>query len=264
MVLTNFAPFLSLDDTAIITGTNSFFDGLPLTVTVTHDDTHFQLEVDVSQLWDGALTVTDGVTTYTIVSIALASSVQNVVTLLVTCDAVTTLAEGDVVSFTGLTYSELDNVVITVNSNDVSTDAFTVSFTYDTTAIFTAGSTFIAPTNPDTGLTTTYICPNRYDLSRGRRVIICRLTVDGLDVGTLLIPGDPTVYFARIQLFSGGDLVTFASAFSAAGTYRFAGRMKHLRTIRLRFYEEDGTAYNFSGTEFSLFLRITGALGYLT
>ncbi|CAM9470065.1 unnamed protein product [Laminaria digitata] len=129
MVLTNFAPFLSLDDTDIITVTIFFFNGLPLTVTVTLDRTHFQLEVDVYQLWDGALTVTDGVTAYTIVSIALASSVQNVATLLVTCDAVTTLAEGDVVSFTGLTYSELDNVVITVVSNDVSTDAFTVSFT---------------------------------------------------------------------------------------------------------------------------------------
>lgn len=264
MVLTNFAPFLSLNDTSVITGTSSFLEGVPLTVSQTHDDTHFNLEVDVSQLWAGtSITVDNGTASYNVLSISLVSSEQNLVTLLITPDVPTTFVDGDIVTFSGLTNPELNNVVITVASNEVSTDAFTVTFTYDTSTIFTSGSTFISPTNPDTGLSTTYIAPNRYDLSRGRRVIICRCTVDGIDIGNLMIPGDPTVYFARIQLFSGGDLVTFASTLSAVGKYRFAGRIKNLRTIRLRFYEESGLPYNFMETEFSLFLKITSALGYV-
>lgn len=264
MFLTKMAPFLSLDDTAVITGTNSFFEGQTLTVTKTHDDNHFNLEVDVSQLWDGtSITVDNGATTYNVVSISLVSSEMNVVTLLVTADSATTFEQDDIVTFTGLTHSELNNVVITVASNEISTDAFTVSFTYDTSVLFNSGSTYVTPINSDTGLATTFLAPSRYDLSRGRRVIICRATIDGVDVGTLIIPGDPTVYFARIQLFSGGDLVTFATAMSAVGKYRFSGRVKNLRTIRLRFYEESGVPYNFSGTEFSLFLRVRSALGYI-
>jgi len=264
-ILTEFAPFLSVDDVAVITGSNAWFAGQALTVASTSDDTHFKLNVDVSQLWSGAgvISVDNGTESVDVTTIVLESSAANVVELLVTPDSMpASFAALDVVTFTGFTYEELNNVEITIVSVD--TADFIVTFTYDTSVLFTEGETFIAPSNETSGLSTTYIAPNRYDLSIGRRVLLVRATIDGVDVGTVSIPGNPTVFFARIQLQSGGDLVNFSNDKAVIGSHRFAGRVKNLRVIRLRFYEENGAQYDFLETEFSLFLRVTSALGFVS
>ena len=264
-ILTEFAPFLSIDDIAVITGTNSWFDGQTLTVGSTSDDTHLGLLLDVSQLWSGTgITIDNGTESIGVDTIALETSAANVVELLVTPTGGATpasFAALDVVTFSGMTYDELSNVEITIVSVDAAD--FIVTFTYDTSVLFVPDSTFIAPSNETSGLSTTYIAPNRYDLSIGRRVLIVRATMDGVDIGTVSIPGNPTVFFARIQLQSGGDLVNFSNDRAVIGHHRFAGRVKNLRTIRLRFYEENGKQYDFLETEFSLFLRISSALGYV-
>lgn len=268
-ILTEFAPFLSIDDIAVITGTNAWFDGLPLTVATTSDDTHFTVNLDVSELWstESTLVVSNDtlVETIDVDTVSLTSSSANVVTLTITpVGGVTpvTWTSGNVVSLTGLKHDELEKVDIILDSVDVGT--FVVKFTYDTTVLLVPDSTFISPSNETTGLSTTYIAPNRYDLSIGRRVLLVRATIDGVDVGNVSIPGNPTIFFARIQLQAGGDLVNFANNRAVIGKYRFAGRIKNLRTIRLRFYEENGQQYDFLETEFSLFLRVRSALGFVS
>lgn len=268
MLLTDFPAFLSTGDNAIVSGTNSFFEGTVLPVGQTHDATHVQLEIDVNELWGGndiTVSPVDEVSvSWDVTNITFISSLANLVTLQITPAVTTTLSVGDEVTFFGFTHaSEWEDFTVTVSSVDISSESFNVQFLYATKNSFTAGSTFLQSVNTTSGVPTTFIAPDRFDLSRGRRVIICRMTIDGSDIGTLSIPNDPTVYFGRIQLFSGGDKVNFVRSDSAIGKYRFSGRVKHLRTIRLRFVDEQGKTYDFAGTDYSLFLKVKSALGYV-
>ena len=264
-VLVNFPPFLSSEDHCIISGTDSFLDGEIIEIGQTTDDTHFKVSVLIEDLWSGSdITVRAGGNTWDVSSIDFVSSSRNIVTLTITPDTPTTLQVGDVVEFTGFDHqSEWDNLTVRVTSIAVSDDSFNVRFSYSTKNLLKDGVTIATPVNPDTGIATTYLGPNRFDLSRGRRVIICRATVDGVDIGTMQIPNDPTTYFGRIQLFSGADLVNFLDKDSAIGHYRFPGRVKKLRTIRLRFVNEDGTSYKFENVDYSFFLRIRSSVGHV-
>ena len=268
-ILTEFSPFLSLDDIAVVTGSTAWFANESLTVVGTSDENHLSLGIEVAGLWSstGTITITNEDLTETIdvSAIDYLSSSANVVTLTVTPDSgVTpvTWAVGEIVTLGNLTHGELANVEITIESVDTAT--FVITFTYDTSVLLTPGSTFISPSNETSGLSTTYIAPNRYDLSINRRVLLVRCTIDGVDIGNVSIPGDPTVFFSRIQLLAGADLVNFTNNKAVIGKYRFPGRVKNLRTIRLRFYEETGLQYDFLETEFSLFLKVTSALGFVS
>ena len=267
-ILTEFSPFLSLDDIAVITGSNAWFANEPLTVVATSDENHLSLGIEVAGLWSstGTITITNEnlAETIDVSAIDYLSSAANVVTLTVTPDSgVTpaTWAVGEIVTLGNLTHGELANTEITIESVDTGT--FVITFIYNTSVILTPGSTFISPSNETSGLSTTYIAPNRYDLSINRRVLLVRCTVDGVDIGNVSIPGNPTIFFSRIQLLAGADLVNFTNDKAVIGKYRFPGRVKNLRTIRLRFYEETGLQYDFLETEFSLFLKVTSALGFV-
>jgi len=277
MILLNVPAFLSSDDYCTLIDTIPFLDGGIYRVGITHDDTHFQLDIDPDTLWAGtSITVATLISaSFNVTSIAMVSSDKNVVLVTVTPDSDTGFIVGDVVEFTGFTETYLDGVVFTVDSLDVSTDAFNVSFQFETSSLvrgqsgstiestidamdgFDDGITYLAPVNPTTGLRTTYICPNRFDLSRGRRVILVRATVDEQDIGNIFIPNSRDRFFARIQLFSGADLVNFLNTLSAIGHHNFNGIVKRLHDIRFRFYNEDGTAYDFNGVDWALFIRIT-------
>lgn len=265
MVLVNFPPFLSSDDYATLNGTGGFADGSIMRIGKTHDDTHFEMDMEISKLWDGtSIVVSSNGSSWDVDSIDFVSSDRNLVVLSVTTVNPASVSVGDIVEFSGLTnQSEWENTTVTVSAIDVSSGAFSVSFMYSTANSFTDGVTSISPVNPDTGIPTTFIGPNRFDLSRGRRVIICRATIDGVDVGTLRIPNDPTKYFGRIQLFSGADLVNFLNKQSAIGHFRFPGRVKHLRTIRLRFVNEDGSAYRFENVDYTAFIKVRSSIGFV-
>lgn len=265
MVLVNFPPFLSSEDHCSISDTSSFFNSIVSQVGKTHDDTHFEVEVEIENLWSGdSISISSGTDSWNVSSITFISASRNTVNLLVTPETSTTLSVGDSVEFSGFTHqSDWDGIPIEVSAVDVSSDSFSVTFVYSTSKIFVDGVTKATPVNETTGIPTTYIGPNRFDLSKGRRVIICRATIDGVDVGTLRIPNDPTNYFGRIQLFSGADLVNFLNNQSAIGHYRFPGRVKNLRTIRLRFYNEDGSAYNFENVDYTAFIKVRSSIGYV-
>lgn len=264
-VLVNFPPFLSSEDHCIISGTDSFLDGEIVEIGQTTDDTHFKVSVLIEDLWAGSsIRISGRGNTWDVSSIDFVSSSRNIVTLNITPDTPTPLQVGDIVEFTGFEHqSEWDNLSVRVSSIAVSDDSFNVRFSYSTKNLLKDGVTVATPVNPDTGIATTYLGPNRFDLSRGRRVIICRATVDGVDIGTMQIPNDPTTYFGRIQLFSGADLVNFLDKDSAIGHYKFPGRVKKLRTIRLRFVNEDGSTYNFENVDYSFFLRIRSSIGHV-
>lgn len=265
MVLVNFPPFLSSDDYALLNGTGGFADGSIMRIGKTHDDTHFEMDLDITKLWSGeSRVVSSNGNSWDVDSISFISSEKNLVVLSVSTVSPASVSVGDIVEFSGLTYqSEWENLTVVVSTIDVSSGAFSVSFMYSTANSFIDGVTSVSPINPDTGVPTTYIGPNRFDLSRGRRVIICRATIDGVDVGTLRIPNDPTKYFGRIQLFSGADLVNFLNSQSAIGNFRFPGRVKHLRTIRLRFVNEDGSPYRFENVDYTAFIKVRSSIGFV-
>ena len=280
MILLNVPAFLSSDDYCTLTGTVPFLDGSVFRVGTTHDDTHFEIDIDPDTLWAGdSIIVTSETsswsTSFSVTSIAMVSSSKNVIIITVTPESDTGFVVGDVVAFSGFTGTDLDDTVFTVDSIDISSDAFNVSFSFVTSSLvkgqsgstvettidamdgFDEGSTYLAPINPTTGLHTTYISPNRFDLSRGRRVILVRATVDDQDIGNVFIPNSRDRFFARIQLFSGADLVNFLNTLSAVGHHNFNGIVKRLHDIRFRFYNEDGSEYDFVGVDWALFIRIT-------
>jgi len=277
MILLNVPAFLSSDDYCTLVGTVPFLDGGIYRVGTTHDDTHFEIDIDPDTLWAGT-SITVSTTTsssFTVTSIDMVSSDNNVVILTITPDVDTGFVAGEIVEFSGFTTTDLDGIVFTIDSIDVSSDAFNVSFLFPTSSLvkgqsgstiettiesmdgFDDGITYLAPINPTTGLHTTYISPNRFDLSRGRRVILVRATVDDQDIGNVFIPNSRDRFFARIQLFSGADLVNFLNTLSAVGHHNFNGIVKRLHDIRFRFYNEDGSEYDFVGVDWALFVRIT-------
>ena len=276
MVLLNAPAFLSSDDYCKLTNTVPFLDGVTFRVGTTHDDTHFEIDVDPDTLFSGtSVTVSSGGASFSVDTLVVASTDKNTVVVQILPTADTGFVVGDVVEISGLTSTELDDVVFTVSSTDISSDLFNLTFSYPTSSLvkgqsgttvetsidamdgFEDGTTWLTPVNPTTGLHTTFISPNRFDLSRGRRVIICKATIDEQDIGTMYIPNSRDRYFARIQLFSGADLVNFLGPDSAVGHHRFNSVVKRLHDIRFRFYNENGSDYEFIGVEYTLFLKIT-------
>lgn len=276
MVLLDVPAFLSSDDYCKLINTVPFMDGVTFRVGTTHDDTHFEIDVDPDTLFAGtSLTVSSGGSSFPVDTIVVASTDKNTVVVQILPTTGTGFEIGDIVTISGLTTTELDGVVFTVSSTDISSDLFNLTFQYITTSLvkgqagtdvetsidamdgFEDGTTWLAPVNPTTGIHTTYISPNRFDLSRGRRVIICKATIDEQDIGTMFIPNSRDKFFARIQLFSGADLVNFLGPDNAVGHHKFNSVVKRLHDIRFRFYNENGTDYEFVGVEYTLFLKIT-------
>lgn len=258
MVLVDFPIFVSTEDNVMLSGTAGAMTGLNLTVGTTHDDTHFELLFDVSELFAGVgIGVSSGTSLFDVDDITVQAVVGNEVSISVTTSAPVDFSVGELISFSGLTSPEWEqDVNVVVTALDVSTTSFDATFTYPTKSSFEEGNTFVSPVNKVTGIPTTYLSPNRFDLSRGRRVILCRASIDGKDLGTIHIPGDRTKFFGRIQLFSGADLVNFLSIHQAVGNHKFTSLVKRLRALRFRFYNEDGSDYKFIGVDYTVFLKI--------
>lgn len=254
MILTDFPVYLSAEDHCVITGTDGFVNAVPLQVVTTHDDTHFEVSVDVSTIYSasGSVSVITDSGSFEVVSIDIVSSSANVITLTIESSAVVSV--GETVTFSGFDAKEWEDIEATVISVDTTT--FNVEFTYPTSYSFVEGETYITPINSVTGCETTYISPGRFDLSRGRRVLLCKAIVENLEIGTIQIPGSRDKFFGRIQLFAGGDLVNFTNLQQAVGKHRFNSVLKRLNKIRLQFYNEDGSEYNFVGVDYSMFIRV--------
>lgn len=257
MLCTEFPAFVSADDYVQLSNTYGFLQDAPSRVSVTHDDSHFELEYDPSLAFAGYAmsAVTAGGDSWAIDSIAVEEAGNNEASVVVTFgDNISGLVIGDEVTIVGLTGDHwLSSPAVTL------TDVASATVVTGTLAVpsleLVDGATRATPVNPTTGFGTTYLSPYRFDLSRGRRIILCRATIDDLDVGNIRIPKDRTKFFGRIQLFSGADLVNFLSTENARGEHTFNSLVKRLRSLRLRFYNEDGSEYDFVGVEFTLFIK---------
>ena len=258
MILVKFPIFVSTDDHVILSGGSGMLTGVTAKVGTTHDDTHFEIDVDPSTLFAGtSVQVYTDSGVFDVEEIEVTKSSGNEVDIEVTTTEAVTFSEGDSITFTGLTSPEWENTIdVTVTSVEVSTFTFSATFTYPAPVSSGSQETTITPANSTTGIATTYLSPDRFDLSRGRRVILCRASVDGKDLGTVHISNDRTVFFARIQLFSGADLVNFLGENQAVGGHKFMSIVKRLRSLRFRFYNEDGSDYLFQGVDYTAFLKI--------
>ena len=260
MVCTEFPPFVSSEDYIKLSGTHAYMSEASM-VRTTHDDTHFELEIDPNQafLGSGMSTFTSSGTSFDVDSITVETSGDNASTIAVTFgENISGVSVGDELTVVGFTGEQWDDFTPTITVTVV-TSATEISGTIDVPSLdmLKPGETYATPVNPTTGYNTTYISPNRFDLSRHRRIILCRVTVDDLDIGSLSIPNDRTKYFARIQLFSGADLVNFTGPLNAVGKHNFNSLQKRVNAIRFRFYNENGTPYEFEGVDFTLLLKIT-------
>lgn len=259
MLCVEFPAFVSVDNYVQLSGTHGYLERVAARVSATHDDTHFELEFDATdafegsgmalvsaggQVWEIESIVAEGTTDlHAIVVVTLATSTSDILT-------------SDSFTVTGLTgdhWSSHPSITIqAVNSGTEIAGVVEVS----SVLVEDDGSTKAIPVNSSTGYSTTYVAPNRYDLSRGRRILLCRMGIDDLDVGSISIPLSRIKFFGRIQLFSGADLVNFLGTDNAKGEHRFNSLVKRLQSLRLRFYNDDGTPYNFEGVDFSMFLRV--------
>ena len=86
--------------------------------------------------------------------------------------------------------------------------------------------------------------------------MLCKAVVENLQIGTIQIPGSRDKFLGRIQLFAGGDLVNFTNLQQAIGKHKFNSVLKRLNKLRLQFYNEDGSEYNFVGVDYSMFVRV--------
>lgn len=281
MVLVDFPIFVSTDDSVVLSGSAGFMTGMNCLVGTTHDDTHFELEVEVSNFFAGtSITVSNSTSSFDVDSFSVITANGNEVSVSVTTLDPVDFSVGDLVTFSGMTSPEWENdVAVVVTSIEVSTLSIEVAFTYPSSASLGSGTnssvesggsgyydgsdgsdsdgtTFVSPVNSLTQIPTTYLSPNRFDLSRGRRVILCRASIDGKDLGTTHIPNDRTTFFGRIQLFSGADLVNFLNVNQAVGNHKFTSIVKRLRAVRFRFYNEDGSDYKFIGVDYTVFLKV--------
>ena len=258
MVQVTFPLFVSTDDNIFVSGGSGILSGIHAAVGTTHDDSHFELNIEAATLFAGtSVTVAVGGSgDFDVAEIEITESDKNIVTIVVTTTLAIPFSVGDEVTFTGLTASEFEEaVVITITEVDVGLLMFTATFTYPSHLSALVGPTIVTPANATTGIPTTYLSPHRFDLSRGRRVVLCRATIDDKDLGTIHIPRDRTNYFGRIQLFSGADLVNFLSVDQAVGHHKFNSVVKKISKIRFRFYNENGTAYDFVGVDYTAFLK---------
>ncbi|CAN0489787.1 unnamed protein product [Ectocarpus sp. 12 AP-2014] len=260
MVSLDKAPFLSAGDCVRLSGVPGFMNDMVCTVAVVHDETHLEIYVDRAALWShdsGTLSnMSNPGVEWGVEDINLSDVNSNVVEVLITPSSPTTLSAGDVVVFGGFHSEEFQDLHATVVLVDED-GGITVQFDYPTILLFEDGVTSMYPVNPDTTLGTTYIAPNRFDLSRGRRMVLCRAVVDNQDVGSIHIPSLSTrSFFGRIQLFSGANLVNFLGKDTAVGSHEFNSVMKRINKIRFQFYNEDGTTYDFIGVDYTMFLEL--------
>jgi len=263
MMVVNFPIFVSPeDDTVYVSGVPGFINDGMYTVSVVHDDTHFEISVPRSALWahtSGTIANSDDPgTTWDISDITLSSTSKNLITIVVTPSSTTTLSVGDSISFTGFSAPEFEDISAVVSELSSSSNDVVLQFTYPSTYLFESGVSTVAPINPTTGILTTHLTPYRFDLSRGRRMVLCRAIIDNQEAGSIFIPAlNNSRFFGRIQLFSGADLVNFLNADTAVGSHEFNSVLKRLSKIRFQFFNEDGTAYDFIGVDYTIFLRLT-------
>lgn len=261
MVMTNITPFISPGEYVKLSGVPGFFDGMVCQVAVLHDETHLEVYVDRSTLWSHdsgkMVDVSDPMVEWGVVDIQLSGVDNNSIELVISLDsAPTSLSADDTVAFSGFTSPEFQDLHATVVSVDQG--MITVNFDYPTQYVFEDGVTTLTPVDPITTVGTTYITPNRFDLSRGRRMVLCRAVVDNQDVGSIHIPRLSTLsFFGRIQLFSGADLVNFLGKDTAVGSHEFNSVLKRLNKIKFQFFNEDGTTYDFVGVDYTMFLELT-------
>ncbi|CAM9102228.1 unnamed protein product [Ectocarpus sp. 8 AP-2014] len=258
MVSLGNAPFLSAGDCVRLSGVPGFMNDTVCTVAIVHDETHMEIYVDRAALWShdsGTLAnLSDPGVTWGVEDIQLSYVDNNTVEIVITPSSPTTISAGDVVVFDGFHAEEFQDLNATVVLVD---EGITVRFDYPTVLLFEDGVTSLSPVNPETTLGTTYIAPNRFDLSRGRRMVLCRAVVDNQDVGSIHIPSLSTrSFFGRIQLFSGANLVNFLGKDTAVGSHEFNSVMKRMNKIRFQFYNEDGTTYDFIGVDYTMFLEL--------
>ncbi|CAM9205897.1 unnamed protein product [Pylaiella littoralis] len=262
MLVTNFTTFISVGDYVRLSGIRGFMNDAVYQVSAVHDESHMEIYVDRSSLWShesGRLAdPSDPSVEWGVDAIDLSSVSNNLVELVCTLSSPTSLSTGDPVTFVGFDAEELSVVDAAVVHVDDTGSSVTVQFTYPTTYLLEDGVSSLSPVNPDTMIRTTYITPDRFDMSRGRRIALCRAIVDNQDVGSIHIPSlSARSFFGRIQLFSGAELVNFLSKDTAIGTHEFNSVLKRLNKIRLQFFNEDGTPYDFIGVDYTMFLELT-------
>lgn len=259
MVCVDFPAFLSTDDHVRLEGTHEYLTEGAVRVSVTHDDTHFELEHDPASAFRGSdlsAVAPDG-NVWEIASLSVEETANSEASVVVQfAESVDGLSIGDSLTVLGLTGDHwVPSPSLVVSSVDSATEIRGL-IGVPSVRVLGAGGTRATPVNPTTGFGTTYIGPHRYDLSRGRRIILCRMVIDDLDVGSIAIPNSRIKFFGRIQLFSGADLVNFLVSDNARGEHTFNSLVKRLRSMRLRFYNDDGTPYRFEGVDFSMFLKV--------
>lgn len=259
MIATMSTAFVSSGEYVQLFGVPGFMNGMVCEVGEVHDDSHIEIYVDRSELWshDSATlsNLDDPTVEWGVNDVVLVSVNDNEISLKISPSSATSLSVGDFVVFDGFHHEEFQDIVATVVSMD---QGVTVQFDYPTSFLFKDGVTSLSPVNPTTALRTTYMASSRFDLSRGRRMVLCRAIVDNQDVGSIHIPALSTrAFFGRIQLFSGMDLVNFLNADTAVGSHEFNSVLKRLSKIRFQFFNEDGTSYNFVGVDYTMFLRLT-------
>lgn len=259
MITTNFTPFISPGDFLKISGVAGFMNDMVCQVAVVHDESHAEIYVDRSGLWShdsGTLaSVSDPTVAWGVGDIYLSSVNNNSVELTITPASPTSLAVGDVVIFDGFHCKEFDDLRATVVALD---QGVSVQFDYPTSFLLEDDVSSVSPVSPTTMLRTTFLAPDRFDLSRGRRMVLCRAVVDNQDVGSIHIPSLSTrSFFGRIQLFSGMDMVNFLGQDTAVGSHEFNSVLKRLNKIRFQFFNEDGTPYQFVGVDYTMFLELT-------
>lgn len=264
MIVLNFPSFVSPGDFVKITGVSGFMNDNIYEVSATHDDSHIEIYVNRDDLFKstsgGIMKLdSDPNVLWNVSSTSISNIDMNVVSVTVTPDSTTSLVVGDTVTLSGFDAVELENLTMVVTSVSSSSNDVVLQFMYPASNICeTDGTSRLGPVNSDSGIMTTYITPFRFDLSRGRRMVLCRAIIDNQDVGSIHIPSlSSDNFFGRIQLFSGADLVNFLNAETAVGTHEFNSVLKRLNKIRFQFFNEDGTPYDFIGVDYTIFIKLT-------
>lgn len=261
MVVTNVTCFVSPGEHVQLSGVTGFVDGMVCAVAFVHDDTHFEIYVDRSMMWSHTsgkiLKVSDPAVGWDVVDIQLSLVEDNSIELVVSVDSFpSSLSVEDMVVFSNFDSPEFEDIQATVLSIDGENVA--LRFDYPSQSLFEEGVTTLSPIQSSTLVRTTYFSPHRFDLSRGRRMVLCRAVVDNQDVGSIHIPTLSTrSFFGRIQLFSGADLINFLGKDTAVGSHEFNSVLKRLNKIRFQFFNEDGTTYDFVGVDYTMFLELT-------
>lgn len=265
MVATNFTAFLSPGDYVKLGGIPGFMNNAVCQVINVLDETHVEIKVDRTPLWSQeegrVVKASDPSLGHDVTDVNLREVNNNSLTLFLSTSTTPSFAVDDSVVFRGFHSKEFQAAtarVVSVTSENENPTGVTIQLDYPTTFLFNDGVSSLSPVNQETLHRTTYMAPHRFDLSRGRRMVLCRAIVDNQDVGSIHIPSVSTrSFFGRIQLFSGADLVNFLGADTAVGSHEFNSVLKRLNKIRFQFFSEDGTTYDFVGVDYTMFLELT-------